>query len=116
MDDYVLMQGFSYVCHVLQFKYLNKKRKKDSEYNSQHVNCDDKNFKLIGALCSFYKFNFSEENHLILELSESVPIYVPLSCYLHTLPEPSITDNDCLMYDASISNSIYETIKEHLNL
>lgn len=114
INDYVLMKSFNRVCHIIQFKYINKRRKKDAEFICDVVSCDHKDFNNIGALCTFYKYDFSSEN-LKLELSRSSPLVVPLTDYLITLPQPSITENDYLIYDSCISLSILNTIKNNFD-
>lgn len=94
---------------------MNKKRQKDAEYANESVPYDSKNFKNIGALCTFYKYKMSDGT-LMLDLSEHSPFYVPLSQFLLKLPSPSRTDNELLMYDASVSPSILNTINDHSNL
>lgn len=115
-NDYVLMKSFNFVCHVLQFKLLNKKRLKDSEYPNESVALDSKNVKQMGALCTFYCYRMSTNSQLVLELSENAPLYVPLEHYLCKLPQPSSTDNDCLMYEAPISVSVVNTIEENFEI
>lgn len=112
-NDFVLMKGIEDVCHILQFKVLNKKRKKDSEYLSESVSFDHEKFNQIGALCTFYSFQF-KENHLFLELRKCVPFYIPLSVFLFKLPKPTITNNDSLSYETDISSSLFRKIKQKL--
>lgn len=112
VDDFVLMNSIHEVCHILHFKYLNRRRKKDSEFNFDKVNVSSNDLNEIGALCQFYKFKLSN-NVLSLELSKNPPFFVPLEYYLCTLPKPKITENSHFLYETN-SVTTYNLIRETL--
>lgn len=112
VDEWVLFNNVHYVCHILYFKNLNKKTKKETSNKSQSIQITPENQSKVGAMCTFFKVNLTESNLLQLKLTNAQSFVIPLSDFKLKLSKPFTGDNETLFYEDIME---IETIHSHLN-
>lgn len=99
IDDWALFKTIPYVCHVLYFKNLSKRTKKESTNKNMTVDLTDDNKENVGAMCNLFTTTFINNERLDLNLSDTIPFVIPLSHFISKISKPFIGDDEKFFID-----------------
>ena len=87
---------------ILQFAYYLERTKKARQYTGTFVKCNKDNINKIGIICSWFQKSSSTSNiHSYVLQTETVSHnFIPLNCYVCTLPTESFKSVEATTQDA----------------
>lgn len=98
IDDWVIFKDLSYVCHILHFKNMNKRTKRESSNKNQIIELTEENKMNVGVMCNFFRCTMNNDI-CELKLPDCQPFVIPLNNFIAKLSKPFNGDDSKLFYD-----------------